>query len=286
MTSYGPGPSYVSRRLGLPAAQRAAARQAAYGDGFAAIMNVPRPIPMRATSGYARPRAQSFAMRSVQSLNSRQNAPEVKFADYPEVADPGDLSTSTPVPLNTTGYIHCINAVAQGAGPNCRIGMRIEMISCNLRYFVRPKATTTKSGNFRVALVYDRQPNGAVPAYTDIFQTYTAGTATYATAASGVNLQNKNRFKVLYDCIHQFYPVTDTAGVLTNNAWSSTNDSTNVQRFVRIPQLITEFDYVGTADIGSVRTGSLLLVCYSDEIAAASEVLELFYQARTKYTDK
>jgi hypothetical protein len=72
--------------------------------------------------------------------------------------------------ISTTGHIVNLLTVANGTGPNERIGQSI-----NLAWFkakIRFGTAANNSGNvLTISFVYDRQTNGALPAITDVFTT-------------------------------------------------------------------------------------------------------------------
>lgn len=95
----------------------------------------------------------------------------------------------------TTGAVLASNLViAQGTGENQRIGQKVNLKDFFITFALSNDDATTNgitSGNFRIAIVLDRQANGALPAWTDVFQD--GDVSTYR------NLDNVDRFKILKD---------------------------------------------------------------------------------------
>lgn len=96
----------------------------------------------------------------------------------------------TSVASATAGQVTPLNTIPQGDDAVARDGRKIVMKSCWIR--------VTALGNSgagsicpRVALVYDKNPNGLLPVFSDIFTS--AGSVAFA------NLNNKERFQILYD---------------------------------------------------------------------------------------
>ena len=115
------------------------------------------------------------------------------------------------------------------------------MKNIRIRGTLLPSAATV-IGCVRVAVVYDRQPNGAAAAVGDIFQDCTAGAAT--NFDSGVNMSNKNRFTILRD---QVFNIDAAQSIVHAIDWF-------------IPcRLQAEYKASG-GTIGDITTGSVLLV--------------------------
>ena len=68
----------------------------------------------------------------------------------------------------------------------------------------------------RLLVVYDKQPNGALPTYATVMQTRDNAGAASNTAFSDPNFDNKERFTILRDTTFVLPSVTNTVGVLTN----------------------------------------------------------------------
>ena len=132
---------------------------------------------------------------------------------------------------------------------------------CLLDFDIFPTNANANDDDYcRIAVVYDRQSNGAAPAYADIFlATDNAGT-TVANSHAPFNHDNQYRFKVLYD--EAFYlPMTDAGGDLTSNSIPYTvgMKQMNLKRKIHLQNLPVQFTG-DTAAIASFATGSLYLV--------------------------
>lgn len=88
----------------------------------------------------------------------------------------------------TTGVVSPINVVPLGDDAHSRDGRKIVMKSILVTGYGQSADTR---GAPRVMVVYDNQTNGALPLITDIL--------TENNWAAPHNLNNRNRFKVLYD---------------------------------------------------------------------------------------
>jgi len=135
--------------------------------------------------------------RKVRAL---ERAPELKAKPF--VWDAGQVASVGPTPSNVytlIGNVQLINAFNEGTGGND--GDRIGEQVTNKSMWIRHKETIAgQSVAYRTAIVWDKQPNGVVASYEDIFRddSFVVTDLPY----SGIFLQNRDRFVVLYDNIN------------------------------------------------------------------------------------
>lgn len=198
-------------------------------------------------------------------------------------------AVNTLLALNTTGTITCVNLIQVGSSMYNRIGRKLEMRSVRM---VAQLITLTVTRNTvvpdyaRVVLVYDRQTNGALPAFADIFQdTEQSGTNT-SFSMSGINMNNRERFLVIMDKRITIPQGNDTAGVLTNVFPNDADLPVKFDEFRRLRGLTTHYKADSNpAVIGDVATGGLYLCCFTVNQAAGTEIFALDWNLRLKYTD-
>jgi len=82
-------------------------------------------------------------------------------------------------PPGVGGSLVCLNLIAEGSGPFARIGRRVEGLRLVIDYSVAPPTGSTLDWG-TINVVYDKQPNGSLPAFATIFDVtsvlpYTAG---------------------------------------------------------------------------------------------------------------
>lgn len=109
-------------------------------------------------------------------------------ASYPIVNTPQDNT-------NVIG----LNLLAEGTDYTNRISRKVHVTSIQLRGQITI-GTAATSTMVRFMVVYDYQPNGAVPAITDILDTATSSTQPIA---APMNLNNRDRFRVVIDKIRK-----------------------------------------------------------------------------------
>lgn len=173
--------------------------------------------------------------------------------------------------LTLTAGFALLNGVGQGSDYTQRIGRRTIMKSIFVRFTLYPNvANSAPIGDFaRVIVLYDCQSNAAAPVAADVL-------SVAADYLSPLNLNNRDRFKILHDKIISMNPNVYTAGALTagdpiNKSW----------KFFKKINMETIFG--GTnATVGSIQTGSIYLMYMS---AGATSYSTLAYNARIRFID-
>lgn len=220
-------------------------------------------------------------------LRSRQsgNGPEVKSVDL----------SGTPS-FTQAGTVTLLTVPVEGASFYNRIGRRIRMKSIQIKGAITPglgnaAADTATLG--RVMVLYDRQPNGALPSVADIITDYTSAGATSTTTRSGLNMNNRDRFVVLMD---QFVvlPAVGISGVApaatiyyadpNNNAGGAEQGQLLINRFIKLKGLESHFKASAGA-IGDISTGSLIMLTIASDSANAGGSYTLAFEDRVKFLD-
>jgi len=174
------------------------------------------------------------------------------------------------------------NGLAVGTNYFNRIGRRIEMASIHLKGVITQTGHLTVVTDYcRLAVVYDRQPNGAAVNPNNIFADVdSSGAATGNTPSSGVNPDERERYLVLAD-IKLALPATTVAGL--TGASDGTVTTFNINRFIKLRGLMTH--YQGDTDlIASISTGSLYVVGMGN-LAAGSAGYQFVGTWRLRYAD-
>jgi len=152
------------------------------------------------------------------------------------------------VPYAANSTLTLINGITQGTDYNQRIGRQIKMMNYFIRLTIAPQDTTTDTGSYRILLVYDLQANGVAPTPTEVLVSNTT--------TSHINLDNRDRFRVLRDKMYTFDPFAyDPAGTATT-AWNKTNQ--NIKIFVKLPNLETIFNATNGGTVADIASGNLI----------------------------
>lgn len=92
------------------------------------------------------------------------------------------------------GEANLINAIPQGVGVSERIGRRIMIVQVNIVYCVQLQLTNTDPQCFRLVVMLDKYPQGALFNPADLYTSMTTIQAPVGLRA----LQNVNRFRILF----------------------------------------------------------------------------------------
>lgn len=205
-----------------------------------------------------------------------------------------DVDTQFGFSVSTTAFLAALNLVAVGANEHNRVGRRIEM------QYVKITAALTPYGGahdfpqvdyYRISIVYDRQPNGALPAYADIFQSVDNAGTTTTNAFSEVNVDNKYRFVILSTDKYNVQPADGNAHVwgapTSGGNYPLAGDMTQslkYEKFLPLKGLITQFQG-DSAAIASIATGSLLITAIAQNNTSSSVAVEVQGNCRVAYFD-
>lgn len=192
-------------------------------------------------------------------LYSRRGREELKVID----------TTQTTTAAPTAGTVILLNGVAQGTDYTNRIGRKVIIKSLLMRYTLVPNTSSnTPAGDcVRLLIVYDAQCNSATPAIGDILQN--------SAFNDPINLNNRDRFKVLSDKYVGMGACQYAAGTLTAGAPFA--KQVKVYKRMGLEQIFS-----GTgATSGSISTGGLFLII----IAGFNQQTNVIWTSRTRFVD-
>lgn len=146
--------------------------------------------------------------------------------------------------MDTTGTIALLNVVAQGTSVNQRVGKKISMKGLQCRGSSYNNSAAIQN-DVAMIIVYDKRPDGNLPAITDILVT--------ATSKSFNNTQNEGRFSILKRI--DYTQVGDTTGTqLTSNTANS------LDFYLDLKGKPVVYKAAGTGAIGDIEEGALYVV--------------------------
>jgi hypothetical protein len=207
----------------------------------------------------------------------RSHSTEAKAIDIP----------ATAAAFSTTAVFTLLNGMVPGTGSNNRVGRKISMKSLAIRGFVRYKQVGTAPSDdyLRIIVFYDRQPNGAAPAFGDVIQATDNGGGTTTDAIGPLNINNADRFKVLRD-IYWSTPYALAAEGVALAAKQNIQDCTraNYKMFIKLNGLEEHFNAGVAGTIADITTGSIFMMTVS-RTAAANAQYEQVFSTRMRYMD-
>lgn len=189
----------------------------------------------------------------------------LKYAEKKNI-DTSLTATGT-ITENALSPVLCLVVTTQGAGAKDRIGRRILVKSIFIRARVYCQSNMTGCGAFRMMVVQDKEPNGALAAVTAILET--------DHVASMANLGNSNRFKVLAE-------IGTPDGCLMSN---DSDEGFLIERYIKTNIVVS---YTNSAAAGSaldVLTNSILLVTYLGTGSCVSNPPLMNGTARVRFVD-
>jgi len=152
--------------------------------------------------------------------------------------------------VNASGTVVLLPTPSQGAAETERVGKKMLWHSCQLRGKAYGLSSTAACRGF-IAIIYDREPTGSLPAFTDIFQRGVTNGSVYA-SLSMLNPASSTRFSVV---MRRDFIVT---------AAGSDNYGINIEEWIDLKKRECVFKGA-TGGYGDIQKGALLLVFGSDE---------------------
>ena len=221
----------------------------------------------------------SLAARAsrIMAVSAPRNSAELKSVDTVNGA-----ATVTQA-INTTGTLTAVNLIEAGSGFNNRVGRRVEMKSLHLTGLIQPTGTGQIATDIgRIMVIYDRQPNGALPAISNILRQYDQSSTSYTTALSGINPDQRERYLVLMD-ERVVLPAVNTSGF--TGAVDGVNKTFNINRYIKMANLKTHYSADSApAVIGDIATGAVYILTLGS-IASPNEGWKFTASWRLRYTD-
>lgn len=189
--------------------------------------------------------------------------------------------------LHDAGQVATLNMVTAGGSFYQRIGRRIELLSVDLRANIGPIRTVVANEYIRILIIYDRQPNGAVPTFADILQNVNGSGTTSSTSYSGLNLNNRDRFDVIMDKKVVMPTYTLAAGVITNlGTIDPVAETFNIKGYRKLGNRIAQYKADSVIpSIADIATGALYIVGVSS-VPSGTEGWQMQFSTRVRFSDR
>lgn len=261
-------PLALTRTLTMPAyAPPTKYRRTAYGR-VAAPLAKPRARYSRYNTRLARASGPAGTTRRYVARVTREMPlyapfstarPEMKYTDVAQATYAAD----------TTGTVTYLNRIDSNIGgiDQGREGSRVMMCGTQIRGFV-VAGTTGTAARATMVLVYDRQPQGANPAITDIFETISSNSFQVTST--------RDRFHILGRWDYTLIGNSTTPAV--------GKEAYQIDLKESFRKLAAFADSTSTGQIANIRTGGLFLLTFGDT-AAGTAAPNFTLQVRTFYGD-
>jgi len=165
------------------------------------------------------------------------------------------IDVATDSAVNAGGALVLLNGCTRGSDIANRIGRQIVVKSIQFNISNYSADATGIDQTHRVLLVYDKQSNGVTPAVTDIL--------TASTCWAMRNLNNRNRFIILYDNV-MAVKGDDPA------QWTSGNVRIHETRYYRRHNLKVQFNAGDAGTVADMATGALYMILIGSVAAGAT----------------
>lgn len=184
---------------------------------------------------------------------------------------------------NVAGF-QCLNLALMGAGFWNRIGSRIRMKSIEVTIFPYMVAGVNPGlvGIYRIMLIYDSQPNGAVPGTGDLLQSTSIAGAFSTAATSPLNMTNKDRFLVLRDYAWTNQPA-GPVGSAVNGQLTVARKPRRIHWYIKLRGMEAVYKANG-GNMGDITTGAIHLVTICSD-AGADANWSLVVSSRLRFMD-
>lgn len=182
--------------------------------------------------------------------------------------------------VNTTGTFTLLNGCVQGTDFDERVGRKILCSSVYIRGSVvlenandLSAGVTAGAQQCRMILFVDMQPNAATPATTDLLKE--------ASPTSQLNLNNRDRFRVLKDKTFFMDPLITTAAN-ASNAFNRTGYNVKVFRRLNIE---TIYNSGNVGNIGDISSNAIYMFWIGTAVAGTDTDSNAKVSTRLRFTD-
>lgn len=210
---------------------------------------------------------------------------EIKAVD---VVAPGGTNVQGAFNFNTTAQFTALNLLTVGSSAWNRIGRKISMKSLYIQGNFQTTATTTTQPQFaRMIVVYDKQPNGALPAIADLLrdQANSATDSNVTSPQSGLNLNNRERFEIIRN-LRWTLPAPGGVGGALAGPVSATADHMHFEEYAKLGNREVHYKADSAPGvIGDLATGCLF-ICTLGNLVSGSEPYTAVMSIRLRYTDQ
>lgn len=200
----------------------------------------------RGAGGIAAQNKASRAAKSFMRVNTQAVVKQALASELRKQAGFVDLALAS-YGMDTTGSVTLIATIPQGAAQTQRIGKKAAYKSLQ----IRGRVAAGTAGSINIGgwmVVYDKEPQGSLPAVTDILNTISSN--------SFNNDVNSDRWQILRREVVQFIGNTTTPAVGL--------EQFVVEEFVDLRSLPIQFSNAGDGAIADIKKGALYFVTFGN----------------------
>lgn len=201
-------------------------------------------------------------------------APKVSTKEYKYMDNILQSTSCSTATLGGTFVL--LNNMIQGAYTVQRIGNVCKMKTLHFKGFITANQTPVTVPNrenvLRFIILYDAQPNGAIPAIGDILKSLGSGGAENTNVFSSVNISNRTRFTILRDYIRctpyirydddnvtPIYESNNNRGCGGGQASDKSGQIYTIDDYIQI-NMPAVYNAKPVGDVTDIKTGALYLL--------------------------
>lgn len=179
---------------------------------------------------------------------------------------------------NTNADIYQLNAIDAGTNGYNRVGRKIRYLSLRVKG-VASLTGFTRSNVLRMVVVWDKQPSGVLPTYSQIFGQTEATGAITQTLTSQVRYDQMDRFKILRDKVMPMNIQCAPASSETYAMWVEYDE------YINMKGLESVYNDGTSGTISDLNSGAIYLVFRAAIFDATNSHVDVNCVARLRYTD-
>lgn len=230
-------------------------------------------MPYKTKSPYKKRKMAPISTKALERrVKALENAPELKTKEL-KLTDTS-ISTATTTRLyGLSGAVTNLTELAKGTGISDRIGTEVTWKKMFLRY---NNLFAGLAVNYRTAIVWDREGDSGVddpPFYSAIFASDGLLTPGYFDPQSGVNLSNRDRFRILYDSINSRHPKSQMQlSVATGDAAAlQTIVRDTGETYIDLRNCVSVYDGFSDSTGNLPKTGTMYLVTIANQLENSTD---------------
>lgn len=174
-----------------------------------------------------------------------------------------------------------LNGMSAGAAMWQRIGRKATLKAVNLTYTIQPYNIPAASDRIKVSLVFDRMPTGFFPVHNEVFLSQNSAGTALCDPESQVNLNNRDRFRILHTKTYAVGGVLSSGEVVRTNLEAS---ELHFKRYIKCNLPIT-FKADGNL-LGDISGGALYILVQALTATSATQTWTVHYNARMMFSDQ
>lgn len=201
---------------------------------------------------------------------------------FPITNEAKTIDTGAAPQVSTTGAFALLNGCIQGTDYTNRIGRKIMLKSLYIRGIVASDVGVTMTSpaitvaqQARMIIFCDNQPNGATPAVLDLLNN--------ATTVSQLNLNNRDRFKILVDKTFVLDPIVYNT-TATQSVAAATNQIRQYKKFKKL-NMETIYNSGNAGTVGDMNTGALWLFWIGSQAVGVGTDATATWTCRVRFND-